>query len=444
MEQKQKTISKKLSISGVGLHTGSEVTVWLKPAEENAGIKFCRVDLPGSPVIEATVDNILRDSGLPRCTSIGREGVTIHTVEHLMGVFCGLEIDNIIVEIDGEEMPGLDGSGIEFLNTVKKAGIVEQSSAREYIDIKEPIGVYINGSSIFVVPASEYKISYALDYGNTVLPSQIFNTTVNSETFEKDIAPCRTFCLDEEAAELQAKGLGKGANYENTLVVGNNGVIQNKVRFDDEFARHKVLDFIGDLYLLGKSIRGHVFAFKSGHDLNIELLKRIVKSQKDYESAGTVFKHGFENATELDIHQIMEILPHRHPFLLVDRIVHIEKGKRAVGIKNVTMNESFFTGHFPTRPVMPGVLMVEALAQTGGVVVLTNEEHSGKLGLFMAANKVKFRKIVSPGDQLLLEVEVIRDRSRTALVRGQVKVRDVVVVEADLIFSYVDSSFLDQ
>lgn len=442
MSEKQRTIKKELSLKGVGLHTGSEVTIRLKPAEENAGITFIRVDVPGRPAIKALLENVLTEGGLPRCTSIGKDNVAIHTVEHFLGALFGLGIDNAIVEIDGNELPGLDGSGIEFLKAIKEAGVIEQSASKEYIDIKESIGVNDEEASILIVPDKEFKISYTLDYDHPFLNSQFFSATINSGTFEKEIALCRTFCLEKEANELRTGGLGKGANYENTLVVGNQGVIQNQVRFPDEFARHKVLDFIGDLYLLGKPIRGHVFAIKSGHSLNIELLKRIVKQQKDYEKKDIVSSHEFADQKELDIHQIMKILPHRHPFLFVDRVIELEKGKRAVGIKNVTINDNFFQGHFPSRPVMPGVLMVEAMAQVGGIMVLTNEAHHGKVALFMATDNVKFRKLVEPGDQLLLEVQIERDRPRTALIRGQAKVAGEIVAEADILFSFTDISFL--
>ncbi len=443
MSEKQKTIQKELSLTGIGLHSGVEVTICLKPADDNAGISFKRVDLPGSPVIQATPENILIGEGPPRCTSIGRENVVVHTVEHLLGALFGLGIDNMLIEINGNELPGLDGSGIAFLEAVKKAGVIDQKAQKEYIDIKESIEVNHNGASILIVPDKEFKISYALNYQHSFLHSQFFSTTINRETFERDIAPSRTFCLEEEAKELRANGLGKGANYENTLIVSDNGVIQNDVRFPNEFARHKVLDFIGDLSLLGKPLRGHVFAVRSGHSLNIELLKKIFKQEQEYKKKGFIPDYNFGTHQELDIQQIMKILPHRYPFLLVDRIVHLEKGKKVVGIKNVTGNEIFFQGHFPSRPVMPGVLMVEAIAQTGGVLILTNEAHHGKVALFMAAENVKFRKVVEPGAQLVFEVELVRDRARTALIRGQAKVDGEVVAEADILFSFTDVSFLD-
>ena len=443
MIENQKTIQKECSVSGIGLHTGNRVNVHFKPAVLNSGITFIRVDLPDRPVIKVNPENVLMDPRVPRCSSIGRGEISIHTVEHLMAVLAGAGIDNLIIEIDSNELPGLDGSGLVFWNTFKDAGIQEQNSPKIYFDIKEAIGVQDNGASIFVVPAQDFTVSYTLDYNHPLLKSQFFSAKVDTNTFEKEIAPCRTFCLEQEAEELRKKGLGKGASYENTLVVGKDGVKENKMRFKDEFARHKVLDFIGDLYLLGMPIRGHVFAVKSGHNLNMALLKKIYQQKMKYDVKSPSLTLDLANKKEIDIQGIMKILPHRYPFLLVDRVVELEKGKRAVGIKNVTANDSFFQGHFPTRPVMPGVLMIEAMAQTAGVAVLTNQEHNGKVAFFMAADNVKFRKVVVPGDQLILDVTVIRDRARTAQIRAQARVGDEIVAEADMMFSFTDASYLD-
>lgn len=440
---KQKTIKGECTFSGIGLHTGCEVKVTCKLADENTGIRFIRVDLDGQPEIKVDPLNIHIDTTMPRCTAIGKNDAVIYTVEHFMSALSGLEITNLIVEIDANELPGLDGSAVDFFNTIKKVGILEQEAEAPYFEVKEFLGVEMNGCSIFMVPSKELKISYTLNYNHPFLKSQFFNAVINSSTYEKEIASCRTFCLESEAKELRARGLGKGANYQNTLVVGKDGVKENKVRFSDEFIRHKVLDFIGDLYLLGMPIRGHVFAVKSGHTLNIELLKKILKQKEKYEKKATVPVPMIKGKREIDIDGIMNILPHRYPFLLVDRVIEIERGKKAVGIKNVTINENFFQGHFPSRPVMPGVLMVEAMAQVAGVVILTNELHHGKIAIFMAVNNVKFRKVVSPGDQLIMEVEVIRDKSRTAQVRGRSKVDGEVVAEADMIFSFTDATFLE-
>ena len=443
MAEKQRTIKKEVSVEGIGLHTGKKALLTLRPASENTGIVFKRIDLKDSPEIKACAENVMVDKDVPRCTTIGKKNALVHTVEHFMAVLCGLGIDNLFVDIDNEEIPGLDGSGIEFLKVIKNAGIVEQDAERQYYSIPKSFTVHRGGASISITPAEDFMISYVLDYDHPVLRSQVFNVKVSPEVFEQELASCRTFCLEAEAKKLQESGLGQGATYDNTLVVGDKGVVGNKVRFPDEFARHKVLDFIGDLYLLGMPIKGHVFAFKSGHNLNVELLKKIAKQQDIEKKRGVVSEYKIGDKTEIGIQEIMKILPHRYPFLLVDRIVNLEKGKRAVGIKNVTINDNFFTGHFPAKPIMPGVLQVEAMAQVGGILVSANEMHKGKIALFMSTDNVKFRKVVSPGDQLVMEVELVRERSRMASLHGVGKVDGEVVVEADVAFSFIDVSFLN-
>ncbi len=443
MSEQQRTIKKPFSLSGVGLHRGTQVNVQFKPAEINKGIRFIRVDLPQKPVIQLGEKCVVTDPNVTRCTAISVDDAMIVTVEHLTSVLWGLGIDNLIVEIDGEELPGLDGSGLDYLKAFKNAGIQEQDASKHFYKIQEPIGVSQDGSSLLITPADDFRISYTLNYDHPGLRSQFFSLTLNQETFEREIAPCRTFVLERETQELSDKGLGKGANYTNTLVVGDQGVIENTLRFPDEFVRHKILDCIGDLFLLGFPICGHIFATKSGHALNRQLLKKIAQQKKKYDSKGFIYQPELVGGQEVDIQQIMKVLPHRYPFLMVDRVVSLEAGKKAVGIKNVTINDNFFQGHFPTRPVMPGVLMIEAMAQTAGVVVLTNPEHRGKLAVFMAVDNVKFRRVVVPGDQLVMEVEVVRDRSRTALVKGVAKVEGEVAAEAEMVLSFTDANFLD-
>ncbi len=440
---KQRTINAELSLSGIGLHIGCSSTLTLKPSAENTGIQFIRTDLPHKPMFKAIPQNVLSDHSISRCTTIGIENAVVHTVEHFMSVLCGLGINNVIVEVNACELPGLDGSGLEFLKAIQKVGLKEQNEEAEVFVVKEPIGVEKNESAIYIMPSEDFRVSYTLDYDHPFLRSQFFSRLINQNTFSQDIAPSRTFCLESEATQLKDGGFGKGANYQNTLVMGEKGAVQNQLRFPDECARHKVLDFMGDLYLLGMPIRGHVYAVKSGHYLNQQLLKKIVKQKEWYERKGVVSNFDFKDRREIGINEIMKILPHRYPFLLVDRVVEIEKGKKAIGIKNVTINDNFFQGHFPTRPIMPGVLMVEAMAQTGGVVVLTSEEHRGKVAFFMATDNVKFRRPVVPGDQLIMEVEVVKDKSKFAQLRAVAKVNGEVAAEADMVFSFTDAAYLD-
>lgn len=437
---KQKTIQKEISISGAGLHTGAQVNVVFKPAAVDSGINFVRTDLPDNPVIKASIDSVFSFSPSPRRTSIGRQGCEMQTIEHLMAALAGLGIDNINIEINANELPGLDGSALKYMELLDKCGIAEQEKERQYYAIKEPIYIEEGNASIVALPANNFKISYTLSYDHPMLKAEFMEIEVNSQEFRRELAPARTFCLEGEADELRRKGFGRGANYENTLVVGKDGVINNKLRFADEFIRHKILDLTGDLCLLGQPIKGHIIALRSGHALNLKLVKKISEQRQKNTVAG-VPGGGYtpQPGEAIGIQDIMKILPHREPFLFVDRVIHLEQGKRAVGIKNVTINDYFFKGHFPGRPVMPGVLIIEALAQVGGVMMLAAEENRGKLAFFMAIDGVKFRKTVVPGDQLVLEVEALRIKSKTGQVHGRAVVDGKVVAEADLMFALVEN-----
>ncbi|MFA5145541.1 MAG: bifunctional UDP-3-O-[3-hydroxymyristoyl] N-acetylglucosamine deacetylase/3-hydroxyacyl-ACP dehydratase [Candidatus Omnitrophota bacterium] len=436
---KQRTIGKEFNLKGIGLHTGNKVNITFKPAPADTGINFIRTDLPGKPMVKASVDCLLLSSGSPRRTSIGRDKAEIQTIEHVMAALAGAGIDNILIEIDNAEVPGLDGSSLNFLEAIKTAGIVEQQQERRYYSLKEPIAVEEDGSSIIALPADELKISYTLNYNHPVLKTEFLELDMSPELFKNEIAGARTFCLEDEVTALQNQGLGRGANYENTLVVGKNGVIENKLRYSNEFVRHKMLDLIGDLYLIGSPLKAHIIALKSGHSLNLKLARKINQQRGKFSPEQAKAGQDIPGEGELDINEIMKILPHRDPFLFVDRITHLEKGKHAIGIKNVTINDYFFKGHFPGRPVMPGVLIIEAMAQVGGVMMLSLEENRGKLAFFMTINNIKFRKVVTPGDQLVLDVVAGKMKSRTGQVHGKALVDGKVVTEADLMFAIVDS-----
>ncbi|GAF74313.1 unnamed protein product, partial [marine sediment metagenome] len=338
----------------------------------------------------------------------------IHTVEHLLSALFGLGIDNIVIEATAEEVPALDGAASGFCKLLKAAGIVELDGHKRDFTVRQPLWMKEGDAFLAVFPEDNFKISYTLSYPEISL-DQYLSLTVTPETFMKKLAPCKTFCLENEVDKLRSQGLGKGATQDNTIVVGRKSIIKGKTTFPDEFARHKALDLIGDFCLLSPSIKAHVVAIKSGHPLNIKLLQRLNEMNRKYELAGS--GSGKEqnpgSITPLfDIEKIMQILPHRYPFLLVDRVLEFKEGKRIVGVKNVTINEHFFTGHFPGRPIMPGVLIIESMAQTAGILMLSGQKNRGKLAYFMSMDKVKFRKTVVPGDQLLLKIDVIRIKSR--------------------------------
>ena len=438
--EKQKTIKKELSLSGIGLHTAGKVSLKFKPADTDAGITFVRVDLPGAPLIKASVESLLPAHISPRRTSVGQGEAQVQTIEHLMAALSGMGIDNILIEIDNDEIPGLDGSSLKFLDLLNEAGIKEQDKDRRFMSIKEPIFVEEDGSSLVALPSSEFEISYTLNYDHNLIATEYLDLKINSQAYKEKIASARTFCLEEEAQELQEQGMGAGANYENTLVVGRNGVIKNKLRFKDEFVRHKILDLMGDLYITGLPLKGRIIAVRSGHSLNLKLAKKIVQQNQRKFAAGIGSGfHPQDTTGELDVETIKKILPHREPFLFVDKILSLEVGKHATGLKNITIDDYYFKGHFPGKPVMPGVLIIEAMAQVGGVMMLAPEENRGKLAYFLAADNVKFRKTVLPGDQLILDVVAGKIKSKTGQVHAKALVDGKVVAEADMMFALVET-----
>ncbi|HIE36251.1 MAG TPA: UDP-3-O-[3-hydroxymyristoyl] N-acetylglucosamine deacetylase [Candidatus Omnitrophica bacterium] len=436
--EKQRTIKEKVAFEGRGLHTGKNCKIELLPAPPNTGIVFLRKDIPSSSLIKADLYSVLDPDKFPRRTSVGVDGVYVHTIEHLMAALHLLKIDNLQINIWEEEIPGLDGSAKDFVEDIKKVGWVEQTANREYLLIREPVWVEEGTSCIVILPSPNLRISYTLKYDNPLIGLEYINLVLDRE-IEDALYQARTFCLEEEVKPLLEMGLGKGANYQNTLVVAKDGIKENELRFEDEFVKHKILDLIGDLYLAG-SIKGYVIAIRSGHSLNIKLLHKLRKYREKIRRGGVASHQAYvPQGGELNTEEIMKILPHRYPFLLVDRILYVEKGKKAIGVKNVTINEFFFQGHFPQRPVMPGVLIIEAMAQVGGVLMLACEENKGKLAYFLAANNVKFRKTVEPGDQLVIEVMAGKIKSKTGTIYAKAFVDDKIVAEAELMFALVDS-----
>jgi len=419
-----------MQFSGVGLFTGKDVHMSFKPAPVNHGVHFVRMDLDGSPSIDVSIRNV---TPRLRRTSLKNGRAEVDTVEHLLAALSGLSIDNLIIEIDSEEIPGTDGSSLPFVEVLRSSELVEQKAPKNLFTVSRPISVTKDDTTIIIVPQKgALTITYTLDYGSDVISTQTLTYELDPESFAREIAPSRTFCLASEIEKLQKLGLGKGATYDNTLVVGPNGVIENSLRFRDEYVRHKILDIIGDLFLLNAGVEGHIIAHRSGHYLNMKLVNEI-----NDQMVKTLFSHRHEY---LDIRAIQTILPHRYPMLLVDRVVEIEEDRRAVGIKNVTANEEFFRGHFPQQPIMPGVLILEAMAQLAGVLLLRKLQNTGKLAVILSIDKVKLRKPVVPGDQLMLEAEATRLRPRTGQVNTNATVDGKRVAEAQFKFMLVDAN----
>jgi len=433
---RQRTIKKEVTRTGIGVHTGNRTSITFKPAPPGYGVRFAGKEFPNESPIEAVTENVV---DILRGTTLGRNSIKIHTVEHVLAVLMGLGIDNLLVEVAGNEPPVGDGSALPFVEMIQSAGIGLQDAQKNVFKPKEPIYFSEDGVNLVVLPAEDLSISFTISYSEPGIDTQFLSLPITDETFIKEIAPSRTFCPYHEVEDLIVNGLIQGGSLDNAVVVNGEVILSKEgLRFEKEFVRHKILDLMGDLFLLGQPLRAHVVAIKSGHASNIKLTRLLrEKAQAEAKRTPPRTVEGGE-IESLDLTQLMKILPHRYPFLLVDKIVEFVPDKRVVGIKNVTVNEPFFAGHFPGHPIMPGVLIVEAMAQVAGMIMLTKGENIGKVPYFMSINNVKFRKPVFPGDTLRLEAEVSRLRTTTCLLKTTAYVGSNLACQAELMCSLVD------
>jgi UDP-3-O-[3-hydroxymyristoyl] N-acetylglucosamine deacetylase / 3-hydroxyacyl-[acyl-carrier-protein] dehydratase len=463
MLELQRTIKNPVSMSGVGLHTGTSCTMTFKPAPENYGIRFVRTDLGGNPEIPALADYVIDVS---RGTTLAVGEAKVYTVEHVLAAIVGLQIDNIIVELDGIEPPIGDGSALQYVEVLEKAEFDQQTVPKDYLIIDETVVFHDEERQVDIVglPLDDYRVTVMVDYQNPALGSQHSGMFDLGKEFVTEFAPARTFCFLSEVEQLSELGLIKGGDLdcavvivdkqatqpeldklskklglEKGVILGNNGILNNKeLRFRNEPARHKLLDMLGDLALIGVPIKAQILAARPGHKANVEFAKLV---RKMYQQKKLVKKYQLvkKEGVVFDTNAIQRILPHRYPFLLVDRIIQLDLDKKVVGIKSVTGNEPFFQGHFPGNPIMPGVLIIEAMAQTGGVLLLNsfiNPEE--KLVLFSQINNVKFRKQVTPGDQLVMEIELVSKKGKFVKMNGRALVNDALAAEADFMAAIVD------
>ena len=426
----QRTIASTVTVEGHGLFSPDNSTATFKPAPENTGIVFSRADLPASEPIPALIDFA---ESLPRRTMLKRGDTSIDLVEHALAAVAGLGIDNCVIEVHGPELPAGDGSAKHFTDALLTAGVSDQSAPRKPLIITDPISISQGDGAIVALPPTdaEYDISYRLDFGpGSSIPPGTCAESIKHDAFATRIAPARTFSSETDATAAREAGFFTHLSPENFLVFGDQGPIDNSLRFPDEPARHKLLDVVGDLALVGRPIRGRIIAHRSGHEHNRELARRLVRHSAPSTGSGVV-----------PLRAIFDILPHRYPMLLVDRVIENHNGQSAVGIKNVTINEPFFQGHYPQNPIMPGVLIIESMGQLAGLMLAERIDFDGKIALLLALDGVKLRKAVVPGDQLRLHAEAIRFRPRLAEVHCHATVDGDDAAEARVKFMLVDKAF---
>ena len=433
--EQQKTIGKEVKLRGPGLFSGEIADLILEPADVNAGITFIREQDGRRAPIPATIHHVMKS---PRRTCLHNGTMCVETVEHVMAALHGMGINNATLTVSGGstgEMPMGDGSAKIFCDAIENAGIVEQNLPVEPLIIRRPIHITDGRASIAALPGPLDRLEVIYDFEAPMpVGHQIFAFRLGEDNFAEDVAPARTFVFENEAHELRARGMGLHLTPKDILVLSERGPIENRFRFADECARHKALDLIGDVYLAGRPIRGRIVAHRSGHNLNHQLVRKLL--EQDVVETRQLMVH---RDAVMDIRKIQRILPHRYPMLLVDRVIDIQGDRKATGIKNVTFNDIFFQGHFPGTPIMPGVLIVEAMAQLGGLLLGQKLDNTGRLPVLLSMDKVKWRHPVVPGDQLIIEAECVRSKARTGHVRCKAYVQDKLAAQAELKFMLVDA-----
>jgi UDP-3-O-[3-hydroxymyristoyl] N-acetylglucosamine deacetylase / 3-hydroxyacyl-[acyl-carrier-protein] dehydratase len=413
----RKTLARPATLEGIGLHLGVPCTLTFQPARSKQGIVFRRTDCPGLPKIRAHVSEV---SSSERRTQLGKGDHAIHTVEHVLAAVSGMGIDDITIDMDGPEPPILDGSAAPFLAALAEAGLASVEGEPEFLHLTEPVRI-VDGASVYeAYPFDGLELDVTIEFPHPLIGKQSRRFTVTQDSFASELSRARTFGFVHEVESLRAKGLIKGATLDNAVVLDDNDILSGDLRWSDEFVRHKAMDCIGDLALAGARVRARIVAVKPSHRGTVTLVRELVKAGRKEKGMYT-------------IEDIMKVLPHRYPFLLVDRILEIEEKKRIVGLKNVTINEPFFQGHFPGHPIMPGVLIIEAMAQVGGMLLMGSfEEPESKVVYFMSLDNVKFRRPVKPGDQIRFEIEIVQIRGMVCKMRGVGFVEGEVVAEADM------------
>ena len=441
-QQQRQTIARRVTLEGVGLHLGRPCRLTFAPARGGEGIVFARVDLPGAERTPALVD---RATLSERRTQLGEGERALHTVEHVLAAVAAAGVDDLTIEMDAAEPPIMDGSAGPFFDAIREAGLAPSGGAVEYLELSEPVRV-IDGESVYeAFPADSLSVEVTIDFPHALIGRQCGRYEVTPESFARELAAARTFGFVREVEALRAKGLIQGATTDNAVVLDERGVVANALRWQDEFVRHKAMDCVGDLALAGRRVRARVVAYKPSHRGTVTLVREMTRQaaaragggQRVAPPAGGGGDGAGQGATKekrvLGIEEIMKVLPHRYPFLLVDRILEIEENTRIVGLKNVTINEPFFQGHFPGHPIMPGVLIIEAMAQVGGMLLMgTLGDPESKVVYFMSLDNVKFRRPVKPGDQIRFELDLQQVRGKVCKMRGVAKVDGEVVAEADM------------